>query len=122
MVNALGQGKYVLYVNGKQYSAVLINPMQSRQSFANESGEPTRLDIVVLSVNPEYAILRGATYNLPEIDTPQPDKNKIPPDMVRIPDKPNKDRVPLRIPWNPDKIPKKRNPSKKKRDPFGIVN
>ena len=63
----------------------------------------------------------GTIYILPEIDIPQPDRNRIPPDIIRVPPTPDKDRVPLRIPWSPDSIPKKKDPEKEKKDPFGIV-
>ena len=67
-----------------------------------DSGDHVRLDTI---------------HTLPEIDIPQPDRNRIPPDIIRVPPTLDKDRVPLRIPWSPDRIPKK-----EKKDPFGIVH
>lgn len=97
--------------------------MQLRPNPNTDSGD-TRLNEVVLSLYSGYPKLgEEVVYMLPEIDTPQPDRNRIPPDMIRIPNTPpDKDRVPLRTPWNPDKIPKIRSPPKKKRNPFDIAH
>ena len=117
-VGVLRQNEPVLYVNDKQYSAVLINPViQLRQNPNKDSRDTIRLNEVVLRLYLGYTKLgREVVYALPGIDTPQPDRNKIPPDMVPTPDTPpaKKDRAPLRMPWNPDKTHKKRDNPKKK--------
>ena len=114
-VNDLGQSGYVLY-NDSLYSAVLINPIMPLGQDPTDRGNSIRLDILALNLSLEYSKLAdGVVYLLPEIDAPQPDGNKLPPDMVRIPDKPDKHRLPLRTPWNPDRIPIKKDSPKKKR-------
>ena len=113
-VNVLG--KSVLYVDGKPYSAVLISPVtQLRQNEHADSREYIILNEAIFGLYSRYASFgRFGIYASPRIDTPQPDRNEIPPDMIRIPDNPEKGRVPLRTPWKPDRLPIKRPPKKKR--------